>query len=195
VIRAFGNGGNECARSGIDRRDVESVDAADVGGLRREHDRAPRCGGWRNGERCGIECPVSNHETIGAFDEIIRTSRTREDFVRQLERLLDLVVNLNRTPQRLQRAAVLAGTATRPELRAEVAKLHTAMIDDYTRSFELAHVREFASFRQPARVIANVISAVILGRVLSAFDNSLPDDDQKQWVDAGMAILRALLNL
>ncbi len=90
---------------------------------------------------------------------------------------------------------MLAGTATRPELRAEVAKLHTAMIDDYTRSFELAHVREFASFRQPARVIANVISAVILGRVLSAFDNSLPDDDQKQWVDAGMAILRALLNL
>lgn len=135
------------------------------------------------------------HETIGAFDEIIRTSRTREDFLRQLEQLLDVIFNLNRTPQRLQRIAVLAGTATRPDLRTEVAKLHTAMIDDYTRSLELAQVREFAFFNQPPRVIANVVASVILGRVLSAYDNSLPDDDQKQWVDAGMAILRALLNL
>ncbi len=131
-------------------------------------------------------------ETIGVIDEIVRTSQTRDELVERLRQLTHYVADLKRTTERLHRAAVLAGTIARPELRAKVVALQSDMMKDLARSIDLARVRGFAKQGYSSRVLANFISALTFGRIIVAFDNDLPADELQQWTDAGMEMLGSL---
>ncbi|MGA0787601.1 MAG: TetR/AcrR family transcriptional regulator [Ilumatobacteraceae bacterium] len=132
-------------------------------------------------------------ETIGVIDEAVRTAQTRDELVDRFRQLTRYVANLERTTERLHRAAVLAGTLARPELRAKVVLLQSAMMDDLARSIDLARDRGFAKNRHSSRVLANFISAFTLGRLLAAFDNGLPDDELEQWTDVTMDVLGVMV--
>ncbi|MFZ9903029.1 MAG: TetR/AcrR family transcriptional regulator, partial [Ilumatobacteraceae bacterium] len=82
-------------------------------------------------------------ETIGVIDEVVRTAQSWEELISRFRQLTIYVATLRRSTERLQRAAVLAGTVARPELRAKVVELQTAMMDDLARSIDLARVRGF----------------------------------------------------
>jgi len=131
-------------------------------------------------------------ETIGVIDEIVRTSQTRDELVERFRQLTHYVADLKRTTERLHRAAVLAGTIARPELRAKVVALQSDMMKDLARSIDLARVRGFAKQGYSSRVLANFISALTFGRIIVAFDNDLPADELQQWTDAGMEMLGSL---
>lgn len=132
-------------------------------------------------------------ETIGVIDEIVRTVQSRDELVVRFRQLTQYVADLTRTTERLHRAAVLAGTNTRPELRAKVVALQTAMMEDLARSIDLARVRGFAKQRYSSRVLANFISAITFGRIIVAFDSELPADELEQWTDAAMDMLGILV--
>jgi hypothetical protein len=102
------------------------------------------------------------------------------------------VADLKRTTERLHRAAVLAGTIARPELRTKVVALQSDMMKDLARSIDLARVRGFAKQGYSSRVLANFISALTFGRIIVAFDNDLPADELQQWTDVGMEMLGSL---
>lgn len=131
-------------------------------------------------------------ETIGVIDEIVRTSKSREELIERFRQLTVYVADLKRTTERLHRAAVLAGTIARPELRAKVTTLQSEMMSDLARSIDLARVRGFAKQNYPSRVLANFISALTFGRIIVAFDNELPADEVQQWTEASMAMLGTL---
>ena len=131
-------------------------------------------------------------ETIGVIDEIVRTSQTRDELVERLRQLTHYVADLKRTTERLHRAAVLAGTIARPELRAKVVALQSDMMKDLARSIDLARVRGFVKQGYSSRVLANFISALTFGRIIVAFDNDLPADELQQWTDAGVEMLGSL---
>jgi AcrR family transcriptional regulator len=131
-------------------------------------------------------------ETIGVIDEIVRTSQTRDELVERFRQLTHYVADLKRTTERLHRAAVLAGTIARPELRAKVVALQSDMMKDLARSIDLARVRGFAKQGYSSRVLANFISALTFGRIIVAFDNDLPADELQQWTDVGMEMLGSL---
>jgi len=132
-------------------------------------------------------------ETIGVIDEVVRTAQSREELISRFHQLTIYVATLGRSTERLHRAAVLAGTVARPELRAKVVELQTAMMDDLARSIDLARVRGFTKSRYSSRVLANFISAVTFGRVLTEFDSGLPDDELEQWTQVIMDVLDRLL--
>ncbi len=131
-------------------------------------------------------------ETIGVIDEIVRTSASREEMFNRFRQLTVYVADLKRTTERLHRAAVLSGTIARPELRAKVAALQSAMMEDLARSIDLARVRGFAKQGHSSRVLANFISALTFGRIIVAFDNELPADEVQQWTEASMEMLETL---
>jgi AcrR family transcriptional regulator len=131
-------------------------------------------------------------ETIGVIDEVVRTSQSRDELVERFRQLTHYVADLKRTTERLHRAAVLAGTIARPELRAKVVALQSDMMKDLARSIDLARVRGFAKQGYSSRVLANFISALTFGRIIVAFDNDLPADELQQWTDAGMEMLGSL---
>jgi len=131
-------------------------------------------------------------ETIGVIDEVVRTSQSRDELVERFRQLTHYVADLKRTTERLHRAAVLAGTIARPELRAKVVALQSDMMKDLARSIDLARVRGFAKEGYSSRVLANFISALTFGRIIVAFDNDLPADELQQWTDAGMEMLGSL---
>ena len=131
-------------------------------------------------------------ETIGVIDEVVRTSQSRDELMERFRQLTHYVADLKRTTERLHRAAVLAGTIARPELRAKVVALQSDMMKDLARSIDLARVRGFAKQGYSSRVLANFISALTFGRVIVAFDNDLPADELQQWTDAGMEMLGSL---
>jgi len=131
-------------------------------------------------------------ETIGVIDEVVRTSQSRDELVERFRQLTHYVADLKRTTERLHRAAVLAGTIARPELRAKVVALQSDMMKDLARSIDLARVRGFVKQGYSSRVLANFISALTFGRIIVAFDNDLPADELQQWTDAGMEMLGSL---
>lgn len=131
-------------------------------------------------------------ETIGVIDEVVRTSQSREELMEHFRQLTRYVADLQRTTERLHRAAVLSGTIARPELRATVTLLHGEMMKDLARSIDLARVRGFARQNYSSRMLANFISALTFGRLIVAFDNDLPADELEQWTDATMVMLGAL---
>jgi len=131
-------------------------------------------------------------ETIGVIDEVVRTSQSRDELMERFRQLTHYVADLKRTTERLHRAAVLAGTIARPELRAKVVALQSDMMKDLARSIDLARVRGFAKQGYSSRVLANFISALTFGRIIVAFDNDLPADELQQWTDAGMEMLGLL---
>lgn len=131
-------------------------------------------------------------ETIGVIDEVVRTSQSRDELVERFRQLTHYVADLKRTTERLHRAAVLAGTIARPELRAKVVALQSDMMKDLARSIDLARVRGFAKQGYSSRVLANFISALTFGRIIVAFDNDLPADELQQWTDVGMEMLGSL---
>jgi AcrR family transcriptional regulator len=131
-------------------------------------------------------------ETIGVIDEVVRTSQSRDELVERFRQLTHYVADLKRTTERLHRAAVLAGTIARPELRAKVVALQSDMMKDLARSIDLARVRGFAKEGYSSRVLANFISALTFGRIIVAFDNDLPADELQQWTDVGMEMLGSL---
>jgi AcrR family transcriptional regulator len=131
-------------------------------------------------------------ETIGVIDEVVRTSQSRDELMERFRQLTHYVADLKRTTERLHRAAVLAGTIARPELRAKVVALQSDMMKDLARSIDLARVRGFAKQGYSSRVLANFISALTFGRIIVAFDNDLPADELQQWTDAGMEMLGSL---
>ena len=132
-------------------------------------------------------------ETIGVIDEVVRTAQTRDELVNRFRQLTHYVAGLQRTTERLHRAAVLAGTIARPELRAKVTTLQSAMMGDLARSIDLARVRGFAKQGQSSRVLANFISALTFGRIIVAFDNDLPDNELEQWTDVTMDVLGVMV--
>jgi len=131
-------------------------------------------------------------ETIGVIDEVVRTSQSRDELVERFRQLTHYVADLKRTTERLHRAAVLAGTIARPELRAKVVALQSDMMKDLARSIDLARVRGFVKQGYSSRVLANFISALTFGRIIVAFDNDLPADELQQWTDVGMEMLGSL---
>jgi len=131
-------------------------------------------------------------ETIGVIDEFVRTSQSREELKERFRQLTRYVADLQRTTERLHRAAVLSGTIARPELRATVTLLHGEMMKNFARSIDLARVRGFARQNYSSRMLANFISALTFGRLIVAFDNDLPADELEQWTDATMVMLGAL---
>jgi AcrR family transcriptional regulator len=131
-------------------------------------------------------------ETIGVIDEVVRTSQSRDELVERFRQLTHYVADLKRTTERLHRAAVLAGTIARPELRAKVVALQSEVMKDLARSIDLARVRGFAKQGYSSRVLANFISALTFGRIIVAFDNDLPADELQQWTDVGMEMLGSL---
>lgn len=131
-------------------------------------------------------------ETIGVIDEVVRTSQSRDELVERFRQLTHYVADLKRTTERLHRAAVLAGTIARPELRTKVVELQSDMMKDLARSIDLARVRGFAKEGYSSRVLANFISALTFGRIIVAFDNDLPADELQQWTDVGMEMLGSL---
>ena len=131
-------------------------------------------------------------ETIGVIDEVVRTAQTRDELVNRFRQLTHYVANQQRTTERLHRAAVLAGTIARSELRAKVVALQSAMMEDLARSIDLARVRGFAKQGHSSRVLANFISALTFGRIIVAFDDGLPADELEQWTDTAMDMLGAL---
>jgi AcrR family transcriptional regulator len=131
-------------------------------------------------------------ETIGVIDEIVRTAQSREELMERFRQLTHYVADLQRTTERLHRAAVLAGTISRPELRTKVVALQSEVMKDLARSIDLARVRGFAKQGYSSRVLANFISALTFGRIIVAFDNDLPADELQQWTDAGMDMLGSL---
>ncbi|MFM1837200.1 MAG: hypothetical protein RLZZ327_74 [Actinomycetota bacterium] len=66
-------------------------------------------------------------------------------------------------------------------------------VDDLARSINLARVRGFTKSRHSSRVLANFISAVTFGRVLTEFDSGLPDDELEQWTQVIMDVLDRIL--
>ena len=131
-------------------------------------------------------------ETIGVIDEVVRTSQSRDELMERFRQLTHYVADLKRTTERLHRAAVLAGTIARPELRTKVVALQSEVMKDLARSIDLARVRGFAKQGYSSRVLANFISALTFGRIIVAFDNDLPADELQQWTDAGMEMLGSL---
>jgi len=132
-------------------------------------------------------------ETIGVIDEVVRTAQSRDELMKRFRQLTHYVANQQRTTERLHRAAVLAGTIARPELRAKVVALQSAMMEDLARSIDLARIRGFAKEGHSSRVLANFISALTFGRIIVAFDNNLPADELEQWTDAAMEMFSELL--
>jgi AcrR family transcriptional regulator len=132
-------------------------------------------------------------ETIGVIDEVVRTAQSRDELMKRFRQLTHYVANQQRTTERLHRAAVLAGTIARPELRAKVVALQSAMMEDLARSIDLARIRGFAKEGHSSRLLANFISALTFGRIIVAFDNNLPADELEQWTDAAMEMFSELL--
>jgi AcrR family transcriptional regulator len=131
-------------------------------------------------------------EIHGFIDEVVRTSKSREEMMDRFRQLTYYVADFNRTATRLNHAAVLAGTIARPELRAKVALLHSALMNDLTRSMDLARVRGFTTQRHSSRVLANFVTAFSFGRLMVAFDNAVSTDELDQWTDVVMDVLSSL---
>lgn len=132
-------------------------------------------------------------ETIGVVDEIVRTSQSRDEVKERLRQLTLYVADPKRNTERLLRAAVLAGTIARPELRTKVAAMQNDLMKDLARTIDLARVRGIAKQGYSSRVLANFVSALTFGRIIVAFDNDLPTDELQQWTDAVMELLETLL--
>jgi AcrR family transcriptional regulator len=73
-------------------------------------------------------------ETIGVIDEVVRTSQSRDELMERFRQLTHYVADLKRTTERLHRAAVLAGTIARPELRAKVVALAVSTLPEFEAS-------------------------------------------------------------
>ena len=131
-------------------------------------------------------------ESLGVLESVVREATSEDDYLRRLRAFIEFAGDLNRTPARLHRAAVFAGSQGRPDVRAKLVELTTHIVEDAVKSVELARTRGFVRSRHSSRVITHLIQAAIFGRLISSFDAHTPKDDLAEWTDALMCAIVAL---
>lgn len=132
-------------------------------------------------------------ETVGALDQVVREATSNDDFKSRLRAFIEYTGDLGRTPARLHRAAVFAGSQGRPEVRQRLVELNSAVVEDSIRSVELARARGFVQSRHSSRTIVHLIQAAMFGRIVSAFDANT-GQDLAGWTDAFMCAIDALIH-
>lgn len=131
-------------------------------------------------------------ETIGVLEQAVRDADSVDDYRHRLRQFIMFTGDLRRTPARLQRAAVFAGSQGRPEVRSKLVELTTAIVDDVVKAVDLARARGFLTSSHPSRTIAYFMQAAIFGRVITAFDGKVADDDLERWTDVVMRAIDAI---
>ena len=132
-------------------------------------------------------------DTIGPIQSILGTARSRDDLRTGLRASTEFVADLARTPQRVERSAIIAGTKGRPEYSEWLTEAQTRLSSEFADIIAEAQGRGWVSNRFPARLIANYIQASVLGRVIVGFDSGIDPDEHAQWVEMTSDILDRVL--
>ena len=132
-------------------------------------------------------------ETIGPIRVITDQAISREDLRRNLQAVTAFVSDLSRTAQRVERAAVIAGTTARPEYATWLAEAQTRLSTEFAQIIEQAQNRGHVTHRYRPRLIANFIQAIVFGRVIVGFDLEAGPDEHAEWTSAANDILDRML--
>jgi AcrR family transcriptional regulator len=122
-------------------------------------------------------------ESIGPIRVIAERATSRDELRADLRQITAFVADLSRTAQRVERCAIIAGTKGRPEFSQWLAEAQTRLSTEFAQIIESCQQRGFITRKHPARMIGNVIQAVVLGRVIVGFDLEAGPDELARWTD------------
>ena len=123
-------------------------------------------------------------ETIEPIRWIADNAASREDLREKLQQVTAFIADLSRTSQRVERAAVIAGTKGRPEYSRWLAEAQTRLSTEFENVIAQGQNRGHITKKHQPRLIANFIQALVFGRVIVGFDLEAGPDELAQWLES-----------
>lgn len=114
---------------------------------------------------------------VAAVVRVLEASATREQFVAGLKRVVRGAQSANRTERRVQRLTVIAASARRPRVRAEIGRLETETNQRYQQVLEKARDRGLLTNAADLSVVPVFVRAFTFGRVTNELSADPVDDE------------------
>lgn len=121
-------------------------------------------------------------ESIDGIKQLVSSATTRQGLRDALHAATVFTQNISRNADRIQRAAIVAGTVGRPAFAKQLTAAQTRLTDALTSLIGEARRNGQISPTHPDRTIAMFIQAYTFGRVLSSFDSKRAVKDNVEWV-------------
>lgn len=122
------------------------------------------------------------NESIDGIKQLVSSATTRQGLRDALHAATVFTQNISRNADRIQRAAIVAGTVGRPAFAKQLTAAQTRLTDALTSLITEARRNDLISPIHPDRTIAVFIQAYTFGRVLSSFDSKRGAKDNEEWV-------------
>jgi AcrR family transcriptional regulator len=122
------------------------------------------------------------NESIDGIKQLVSSATTRQGLRDALHAATVFTQNISRNADRIQRAAIVAGTVGRPAFAKQLTAAQTRLTDALTSLISEARRDGQISPTHPDRTIAMFIQAYTFGRVLSSFDSKRGAKDNEEWV-------------
>jgi AcrR family transcriptional regulator len=132
-------------------------------------------------------------ESVAGMELVLRRANSSMELQLALRGATAFVASAKRHRQRVDRAAIFAGTRGRDAYRAALSAAQTQLTDRIEGMLLDAQNRGLVKLRHGARVISQMIQAVTLGRLVAEFDDKASDQLTDEWVTMVDDILAYIL--
>lgn len=121
-------------------------------------------------------------ESVSGLESIVRRAKTPAELRSSLRAATSFVSSSQRHKQRVDRAAIFAGTRGRQAFRKALSTAQTQLTDRLENLLLVGQQRGLVSMKHEARVIAQFTQAYTLGRLVAEFDDKASDALTQAWV-------------
>lgn len=121
-------------------------------------------------------------ESVVGMDSIVKRANSPAELRAGLQAATAFVASPQRFGQRLDRTAIIAGVRGRPEYREMLSKAQTELTNAVAQLIEEASQRGLVNLKMSARVGAQFIQAVTLGRVIAEIEDTNDDAMRDEWI-------------
>jgi AcrR family transcriptional regulator len=122
------------------------------------------------------------NESIDGIKQLVSSATTRQGLRDALHAATVFTQNISRNADRVQRAAIIAGTVGRPAFAKQLTAAQTRLTDALTSLISEARRNGLITPTHTDRTLAAFIQAYTFGRVLSSFDSKRGVKDNEEWV-------------
>jgi len=120
-------------------------------------------------------------ESISGLEALLARAHDVRSFREGLRAATAFVSSPTRFKQRVDRAAIIAGTRGRPEFREALARAQTTLTDRFTLLLTSTQERGFIRLKHPPRTVAQIIQAFTFGRIVAEIEGDAASRDVASW--------------
>jgi hypothetical protein len=133
-------------------------------------------------------------ESISGLQSVVEMARNARDLRTSVHAATALVAAPERHARRMDHVSILAGVRGRPEFREHLSQAQRELTAAVARLLEIARHRKLVNLRQHSpRVAAQMIQAMMLGRIVAEIEDLRDEENRAGWIAASNDLIDRLL--